>query len=277
MSFSKFDGQNLDMLLIKPKEAASLDIPDLVSRLSTDIITGLTTSEIYLRQKIYGDNELKIHKTQSIIFRYINQFKDPLIMLLLLSSLISVVMKEFDNALSIAVAIIIVVSVGFVQEYRSEKSLEALSKLMPHNCRCIRDGSIEEILAESLVPGDIIEVNTGDRIPADIRLFESIDLEVDESSFTGETAPSIKTIETKTLTDIDISGFSVTLFKNLCFMGTYICSGHGKGIVFGTGANTEFGDIFKLMQSEESPKTPLQRSMDSLGKQLSFYSLCIIG
>jgi Ca2+-transporting ATPase len=114
MSFSKFDGQNLDMLLIKPKEAASLDIPDLVSRLSTDIITGLTTSEIYLRQKIYGDNELKIHKTQSIIFRYINQFKDPLIMLLLLSSLISVVMKEFDNALSIAV-----VSVGvlYVSDY----------------------------------------------------------------------------------------------------------------------------------------------------------------
>ncbi|CAG2170920.1 unnamed protein product [Oppiella nova] len=181
-------------------------------------------------------------------------------------------MQQIDDAFSITAAIIIVVTVAFVQEYRSEKSLEELNKLVPPVCNCLRGGQAETLFARLLVPGDIVLLTTGDRVPADLRLFEAVDLSIDESSFTGETEPSLKTtypINTKTN--------SVSDRLNIAFMGTLVRCGNGRGIVVNTGVNSEFGEIFKMMQSEEAPKTPLQKSMDSLGTQLSFYSFGIIG
>lgn len=194
-------------------------------------------------------------------------------MLLLASAVISVLMRQFDDAVSITVAIIIVVTVAFVQEYRSEKSLEELGKLVPPECHCIREGHMEHLLARELVPGDTVCLSTGDRVPADLRLFEAADLSVDESSLTGETTPCSKgTTPQPTANNGDITSRS-----NVAFMGTLVRCGKAKGIVIGTGENSEFGEVFKMMQAEESPKTPLQKSMDLLGKQLSLYSFGIIG
>uniref|UniRef100_A0A8C4TQ88 Calcium-transporting ATPase n=1 Tax=Falco tinnunculus TaxID=100819 RepID=A0A8C4TQ88_FALTI len=180
-----------------------------------------------------------------------------------------------------------------LQEYRSEKSLEELSKLVPPECHCVREGRVEHTLARDLVPGDTVCLSVGDRVPADLRLFEAVDLSIDESSLTGETAPCSKsTTPQPAATNGDLTSRS-----NIAFMGTLVRCGKAKGIVIGTGENSEFGEVFKMMQAEEvrfmvfnlclltavclpfikAPKTPLQKSMDLLGKQLSLYSFGIIG
>uniref|UniRef100_A0A8D0XRU0 Calcium-transporting ATPase n=1 Tax=Sus scrofa TaxID=9823 RepID=A0A8D0XRU0_PIG len=198
-------------------------------------------------------------------------FKNPLILLLLASALVSVLTREYEDAVSIAVAVLIVVTVAFIQEYRSEKSLEELTKLVPPECNCIREGKLQHLLARDLVPGDIVSLSIGDRIPADIRLTEVTDLLVDESSFTGEAEPSSKTDTPLT------GGGDLTTLSNIVFMGTLVQCGKAQGVVIGTGERSQFGEVFKMMQAEETPKTPLQKSMDKLGKQLTLFSFGIIG
>ncbi|XP_012273075.1 calcium-transporting ATPase type 2C member 1 [Orussus abietinus] len=252
-------------------EAASLGAEEVAARLSVDTRTGLWWQEAEQRRHLVGYNELTVKEEEPTWKKYIEQFKNPLILLLLGSALVSVCMRQFDDAVSITVAIMIVVTVAFVQEYRSEKSLEELTKLVPPACHCLREGHIETFLARNLVPGDVVYLNVGDRVPADIRLFEAIDLAIDESSFTGETEPAQKSVSPLLKTN----GHSSK--RNIAFMGTLVRCGNGKGIVVNTGEKSEFGEVFVMMQSEEAPKTPLQRSMDILGTQLSFYSFCIIG
>lgn len=186
-------------------------------------------------------------------------------------------MRQFDDAISITVAIIIVVTVAFIQEYRSEKSLEELKKLVPPECHCLREGRLESFLARELVPGDIVHLNVGDRVPADVRLYETNDLSIDESSFTGETEPAQKTADVVFGAGGAHGTKDHTRMRNIAFMGTLVRCGNGKGIVVSTGERSEFGEVFKMMQAEEAPKTPLQKSMDILGAQLSFYSFLIIG
>ncbi|XP_011899396.1 PREDICTED: calcium-transporting ATPase type 2C member 1 isoform X14 [Cercocebus atys] len=158
-------------------------------------------------------------------------------------------------------------------EYRSEKSLEELSKLVPPECHCVREGKLEHTLARDLVPGDTVCLSVGDRVPADLRLFEAVDLSIDESSLTGETTPCSKV----TAPQPAATNGALASRSNIAFMGTLVRCGKAKGVVIGTGENSEFGEVFKMMQAEEAPKTPLQKSMDLLGKQLSFYSFGIIG
>lgn len=190
---------------------------------------------------------------------------------------------------------LIVITVAFIQEYRSEKSLKELNKLVPPSCKAIRDGKHEEFLARYLVPGDIVQIAMGDRVPADIRLIDSVDLSIDESNLTGETEAASKTSLTKSSSTVrgDANNNcdykeandkvklqvdkSLSTYDNIAFMGTLVQSGNGKGIVINTKDNTQFGIVFKMMQSEEAPKSPLQINMDQLGQHLSIYSLCIIG
>lgn len=187
-------------------------------------------------------------------------------------------MRQYDDAVSITVAIIIVVTVAFIQEYRSEKSLEELKKLVPPECHCLREGRVESFLARELVPGDIVHLNVGDRVPADCRLYETNDLSIDESSFTGETEPAQKNADVVLFNAVGgANNKDHTRMRNTAFMGTLVRCGNGKGIVVSTGERSEFGEVFKMMQAEEAPKTPLQKSMDILGAQLSFYSFLIIG
>ncbi|BFF96798.1 calcium-transporting ATPase type 2C member 1 [Drosophila madeirensis] len=261
-------------MLLSTSESSTHSASEVAGRLQVDVRTGLKWTEAKYRAKIIGHNELLLIEEEPTWKKYIEQFRNPLILLLLGSALVSVIMKQFDDAVSITIAILIVVTVAFIQEYRSEKSLEELKKLVPPECHCLREGRLDTFLARELVPGDVVHLNVGDRVPADVRLFEAVDLSIDESSFTGETEPARK------ITDVLLNNTNVkdhSNMKNIAFMGTLVRCGNGKGIVVSTGERSEFGEVFKMMQAEEAPKTPLQKSMDILGAQLSFYSFLIIG
>ncbi|XP_077950323.1 calcium-transporting ATPase type 2C member 1 [Gasterosteus aculeatus] len=258
--------------VLTSKKASELPVHEVLCVLQADLQVGLNQEEVSRRRAYHGWNEFDISEEEPLWKKYISQFKDPLILLLLASAVISVLMHQFDDAISITVAIIIVVTVAFVQEYRSEKSLEELGKLVPPECHCLRDGHLQHLLARDLVPGDTVCLSVGERVPADLRLVEATDLSVDESSLTGETSPCSKSSVHQLSSNGDI-----TSRTNVAFMGTLVRCGRAKGIVIGTGENSEFGEVFKMMQAEEAPKTPLQKSMDLLGKQLSLYSFGIIG
>ena len=278
-----------------------------------------------------GPNELPHEEPEPLWLRFLKQFKETLILLLLASAGVSFVMGNLDDAVSITLAVTIVVTVGFVQEYRSEKSLEALNRLVPHYAHLRRGGrrtqgtsasysvprssSIEmeplangsasgndktsfTVAAAQLVAGDLVLFSTGDRIPADIRITYAADLTIDESNLTGENEPVMKaiavlgrerhresTFDSPPRTPMFASpaagtvGADVRLNDqhNIAFMGTLVRSGHGEGIVIATGSKTEFGTISLSLQGIEAPRTPLQLSMDQLGKQLSYISFAIIG
>ncbi|KAJ8371481.1 hypothetical protein AAFF_G00307990 [Aldrovandia affinis] len=259
--------------VLASRRASELPVNEVACLLQAELQYGLTHSEVSRRRAYHGWNEFEISEEEPLWRKYLSQFKDPLILLLLASAVISILMRQFDDAVSITVAIIIVVTVAFVQEYRSEKSLEELGKLVPPECHCVREGHLEHLLARELVPGDTVCLSVGERVPADLRLFEAADLSVDESSLTGETAPCSKS----TAPQPAGANGHITSRSNIAFMGTLVRCGKAKGIVIGTGENSEFGEVFKMMQAEEAPKTPLQKSMDLLGKQLSLYSFGIIG
>uniref|UniRef100_A0A8D0F2L6 Calcium-transporting ATPase n=1 Tax=Strix occidentalis caurina TaxID=311401 RepID=A0A8D0F2L6_STROC len=208
-------------------------------------------------------SELPVDEVASIL-----QFKNPLIMLLLASAVISVLMHQFDDAVITLQCIVNSVN-AFLGQNAREDILNALHVFT----YSVREGRVEHTLARDLVPGDTVCLSVGDRVPADLRLFEAVDLSIDESSLTGETAPCSKsTAPQPAATNGDLTSRS-----NIAFMGTLVRCGKAKGIVIGTGENSEFGEVFKMMQAEEAPKTPLQKSMDLLGKQLSLYSFGIIG
>ncbi|SMR54087.1 unnamed protein product [Zymoseptoria tritici ST99CH_1E4] len=288
--------------------------PDVVAeRHSTSLGNGLHPSDAATRLHVQGPNELPHEEPEPLWLRFVQQFKETLILLLLASAGISALMGNYSDSLSIAVAVTIVVSVAFVQEYRSEKSLEALNKLVPHFAHVIRsaeprsatedvnsmgpgDGGLAvaekastTISATQLVTGDLVLFHTGDRIPADVRITRSADLSIDESNLTGENEPVGKTADTLSPSTYlngsadpstyssSAGGIRLTDQTNIAFQGTLVRSGYGQGIVIGTGGDTEFGAISASLQEIESPRTPLQQSMDSLGKDLSYMSFGIIG
>ncbi|XP_017716292.1 PREDICTED: calcium-transporting ATPase type 2C member 2 isoform X2 [Rhinopithecus bieti] len=256
---------------LPPKEACKCQKEDLAKAFCVDLNTGLSEFSVTQRRLAHGWNEFVADNSEPVWKKYLDQFKNPLILLLLGSALVSVLTKEYEDAVSIATAVLIVVTVAFIQEYRSEKSLEELTKLVPPECNCLREGKLQHLLARELVPGDVVSLSIGDRIPADIRLTEVTDLLVDESSFTGEAEPCSKTDSPLT------GGGDLTTLSNIVFMGTLVQYGRGQGVVIGTGESSQFGEVFKMMQAEETPKTPLQKSMDRLGKQLTLFSFGIIG
>lgn len=304
-----------------------LSSQETAQKLQTSITHGLSASDASARIHIHGHNELPHEEPEPLWLRFVKQFKETLILLLLGSAAVSVLIGNFDDAVSITIAVTIVVTVGFVQEYRSEKSLEALSQLIPHSAHIIRAGTEQSpdkrvpngtategieldnlkdttaslaaaerksatISATLLVPGDLVLFHTGDRIPADIRITHAADLTIDESNLTGENEPVPKAPDAITSppgierpsspfyaseaagtvgTDIRLNDQ-----KNIAFMGTLVRSGYGQGIVVGTGGKTEFGAISASLQEIESPRTPLQMSMDQLGKDLSYFSFGVI-
>ncbi|CCH59840.1 hypothetical protein TBLA_0C00190 [Henningerozyma blattae CBS 6284] len=260
----------------------TLSIEETESNLQTNSKTGISSFEDAIqRRNIYGPNEIVQEDDEPIWKKFLMNFiEDPLILLLFGSAILSFLMGNIDDAISITMAILIVVTVGFVQEYRSEKSLEALNKLVPNECHLIRAGQSSNVLASQLVPGDLVHFKIGDRIPADLRIVEAIDLTIDESNLTGENEPVHKypnAIDKNSYSDQAASFIPMSDRTCIAYMGTLVREGHGKGIVVGIAKDTSFGAVFEMMSTIEKPKTPLQLSMDKLGKDLSFFSFIIIG
>uniref|UniRef100_A0A674HTL0 Calcium-transporting ATPase n=1 Tax=Taeniopygia guttata TaxID=59729 RepID=A0A674HTL0_TAEGU len=227
--------QEKEVAVLPPKDACKCHKEDLARALNVDLQTGLSEISVLQRRSKHGWNEFSVENTEPVWKKYLDQFKNPLILLLLASALVSVITKEYEDAASITM----------VREYRSEKSLEELNKLVPPECNCLREGKLQHLLARELVPGDIIYLSVGDRVPADLRLIEVTDLLVDESSFTGEAEPCNKT------EGVLLEAGDITTLSNVVFMGTLVRYGKGKGVVIGTGENSQFGEVFKMMQAEE--------------------------
>ncbi|TFK50739.1 Ca-transporting ATPase [Heliocybe sulcata] len=261
---------------------AHISAEDTVSHFHSSPTNGLSSSHVPALRQEYGYNEFSVSAPEPALIKFAKTiYESPLILLLCGSALISALMGNIDDAVSITVAVLIVLTVGFVQERRSEKSLEALNKLVPHHCHLIRDGQALHLLANELVPGDIVTFTTGDRIPADVRIVSAVDLEIDESSLTGETTSRSKDAETCPYANgsIGMSGEAAALAERTCigYMGTLVRNGRGLGVVIATGKDTEFGVIFSMMEDVEERRTPLQLKMDELAKKLSILSFGIIG
>lgn len=259
-------------------EFCTLSVEETEEKLGTSRSTGLASiDEVAIRRVSHGTNEIgndDDDDADSLFKKFFECFiEDRLILLLIGSAVVSAIMGNISDAISITAAIIFVVAVGFIQEYKSEQSIAALSKLVPAQCHLIRCGKESHVLASTLVPGDLVAFRIGDRIPADIRITESVDLCIDESSLTGETEPVHKfTTQVPPQPLVPISDRSC-----IAFMGTLVKEGHGRGIVVSTGNDTSFGAVCKMMSSVEKPKTPLQTAMDKLGKELSLFSFVVIG
>ncbi|OMJ21450.1 Calcium-transporting ATPase 1 [Smittium culicis] len=272
------------MRLETTSDCARYSIEEILNYFKVDPNSGLQSSDARQRSSIYGFNVLESKEEESLFVKFFKGvFMNPMVLLLLGSSVISVLVGNYDDAFSIALAILIVSTVGFVQEYRSEQTLKALSALVPHFCNVIRDNVQTVINVNNLVPGDIVTFMTGDRIPADLRLIEAIHLEIDESNLTGESESRFKTSEIPNQinnqsyqSNLPQTEKSFNEQQNIAFMGTLIRNGNGKGVVCFTGSKTEFGRIHSMLQEIEEPRTPLQTSMDALGAQLSIMSFGVI-
>ncbi|ORX72664.1 Pmr1 ATPase [Linderina pennispora] len=257
------------------------DAEQVVAELATNPSTGLSRQNAKQRQAMYGTNTLETKDDENIFVKFVKSIvTNSMVMMLFASAGVSILVGNWDDAFSIIFAILIVSTVGFVQEYRSEKSLEALSSLVPNFCHVVRDGESVKLLADYLVPGDIVKLAMGDRIPADIRFVDAQQLEVDESALTGESEALHKTTEKVVLAGAPMLASTELSFsdrRNIGFMGTLVRNGHGVGVVLRTGASTEFGKIHAMMRDIEVPRTPLQKDMDKLGEQLSLVSFGVIG
>ena len=218
---------------------ATVSLDEVENILRTDRARGLTQGQAEERHNTFGYNELVGKEEDPVWKKYLEQFKNPLILLLLGSAIVSVVMGQLDDAASITLAIVIVVTVSFIMEYRSEQTLEKLKKLVPPSCVCRRDGREERFEARQLVPGDLVLLTTGDRVPADLRLVTCLDLAVDESSLSGEVEPVLKTCETLPRKE----NMATSEMVNTAFMGTMVVTGRATGLVVSTGEKTQFGQV----------------------------------
>ncbi|PVU93132.1 hypothetical protein BB561_003440 [Smittium simulii] len=276
------------MRLNNTSDCVAASVEDLLAFYNTNSSTGLSSQDARARVNSYGLNVLARKDEESLFVKFFTGiFTNPMVLLLLGSSVVSVIVGNYDDAFSITLAILIVSVVGFVQEYKSEQTLKALNDLVPHYCNVVRDGANAVINADSLVPGDIVIFSTGDRIPADIKLIEAVHLEIDESSLSGESESRFKTVtrtdssQTVQSQQPSYNNFNADLSfsdqYNIGFMGTLVRNGNGKGVVIFTGSNTEFGKIHSMLNEIEEPRTPLQQNMDKLGAQLSITSFIVIG
>lgn len=230
---------------------------------------GLTEKEAEARLKKYGYNEIKETKKISPIKIFLNQFNNIVIYILIFALAISIFLGETIDAIVIGAIVIANAILGFIQEYKAEKSIEALKKLASLKATVIRDGKDKDIDAKNLVPGDIVKLETGDKIPADCRLFELINLQTLEAALTGESTPVSK--ELKVLSEKTLLADRI----NMTFSGTIVTSGKGKVIVTGTGMETEIGKIAKLIEEVETQQTPLQKKLNVLGKKIGLVVIII--
>jgi Ca2+-transporting ATPase len=245
---------------------------ELVHILKTDMKRGLTKEESAQRLATLGPNVLAEKQKISLLALFLGQFKDFMVLVLLAATLISGFLGEYVDAIAIIAIVIINGILGFFQEYRAERSLSALKELTAPMAYCIRDGQLTHIPAKELVPGDIIYLEGGDRIPADVRFLSANGLHVEESTLTGESVPVVKKSTVLTHEAIPL-GDQI----NMGFMGTMVTAGTGYAVVITTGMMTEMGKIADLLQTTETLQTPLQLKLEQLGKILIVVALALTG
>ncbi len=256
----------------------NLSVQEVEREFSTSLNHGLTSEEIHKRIEKYGYNEFEKKKKKGLIVKFFEQFKSFMIIVLLVAAAISGVIgylhgEGFTDAIIILAIVIINAIIGVAQEAKAEQSLEALEKMTVPQCKVIRDGQVQVIESRELVPGDVVLLDTGDAIPADLRLVEAINLKVQDSALTGESVPEEKFTNAITESNVPLGDRD-----NLGFSSSIVTYGRGKGIVIGTGMNTEVGKIASLIQSVPDMKTPMQQKLDQLGKFLGIGALgiCVV-
>ncbi|MFZ9124026.1 MAG: cation-translocating P-type ATPase [Ilumatobacteraceae bacterium] len=249
---------------------ASVD--DVVASLSTDVMTGLSSGEVAERLTTYGPNRLAESKRRPAFLRFLDQFRDLLIMILLVAAVVSfAVSGELKTPVVVLLVVFLNALIGFVQENRAEASLEALKKMLTASSRVRRDGDVMEVATDDLVPGDIVLVEAGDRIPADGRLVLAANLEIEEAALTGESHPSEKSTLLVDRADAPLGDRSC-----IAYMNTTVTRGRGEFVVTSTGMNTEIGRIAGLLRETETEKTPLQKQLEGLAHSLAKLSGLIV-
>ena len=253
----------------------NLSVEETEKKLKTNVSTGLNQNQVQEKRAEYGYNELKAEKKKSLFIKFIEQFKDFMIIILIIAAIVSGVVgymqgEGITDSIIIFVVIIVNAIIGVAQESKAEKSLEALQKLSSHVAKVVRDGEIAVVPSKELVPGDVVVLDTGDYVPADLRIIESVNLKAQEASLTGESLPVDK-ISNK----IDDDKIGIGDRSNMLFSSSLITYGRGKGIVVETGMNTEVGKIAGIISSTIDSETPLQTKLNKLGKTLGIAAIVI--
>lgn len=256
-------------------EIHSEELEKVISDFETNVDTGLTAEQVKQKQEQYGPNKLEEKKKKSWAARFFEQFKDVMIVILIIAAVISFVIacieknpQEFFEPALILLIVIVNAIMGVMQESKAEKALEALNNMSAPHARVIRDGQEKVIQASELVPGDIIVLDAGDFVPADARLIKSFSLKSEESALTGESVPTEKSADKKVKAKAAIGDRA-----NMVFSGCSITYGSARAVVVATGMNTEMGKIANLLSGEEEGPTPLQQKLSKLGKYLGFVAL----
>ena len=250
-------------------------IEETRKELSTNIENGLNAAQVKEKQEKFGLNELTAKKKKSLIVKFLEQFKDFMIIVLIIAAVVSGVIgiaegEGITDTIIILIVVIVNAIIGVAQENKAEKSLEALQKLSSHASKVIRNGKLVVIPSKDLVPGDIVVLDTGDYVPADLRIIEAINLKSQEAALTGESVPVEKMAEVISDNEVGIGDRT-----NMLFSSSLITYGRGKGIVVETGMNTEVGKIAQIINSTEEGTTPLQEKLNKLGKTLGIAALAI--
>lgn len=244
-------------------------VEDVIEELNTSL-KGISSEEAQKRLLEHGPNELKEKKKKTPFMMFLDQFKDFMILVLIAAAIISGFIGELSDTIAIIVIVVLNAVVGFIQEYRAEKAMSALKKMAAPSATVMRNSMPETISASLLVPGDIVMLEAGKIVPADMRLTEAANFKVEEAALTGESVPVEKNI--KALHDEHLP---MGDRKNIAYKGTFVTSGRGTGIITATGMDTELGRIASMLQEEEEVKTPLQKRLATFGRKLAIAVLAI--
>src|SRR5687768_41640 len=252
------------------KEAHAKPINEVIAALHAHLERGLTSEEARERLRQHGPNELTEKPKPGFLALLWDQFNNYLVIILIIAALISVALGEYVDSIAIMFIVILNAVVGVIQESKAEQALAALKKMSAPNAQVIRDGHQLSVPGRELVPGDIVLLEAGNYVPADLRLVETVNLKIEEASLTGESVPVEKNAALVLDKEIPLGDR-----RNSAFMGTLITYGRGRGLVTGTGMNTQIGLIAEMIQSFEAEATPLQQKLEHLGKVLGTACLAI--
>lgn len=254
------------------KKYFSQTASDSASDLNVDFSTGLSSEEAAKRIQEYGENRLEGGKEKSLVQMAIEQLKDFLVIILMVAAIISIGLGEALEGIVILAIVVLNTFLGVYQENKASNALKALKEMASPHAKVLRGGQVVEIASPEVVPGDVVILDAGDYIPADLRLIDSVNLKIDEAALTGESVPVEK--DANAVLDEDASlGDRI----NCAYMGTVITYGRGKGMITETGMKTQMGNIANMLNESEDESTPLQKKLDSLGKTLGIVCLAICG